>query len=306
MKKIFFLSIILLISLFIFSCSSSPEQDIKDLIPKSNEIQGWVQLDEAETFQGEALYEYINGGAEIFHEYGFREVIVQEFSDADNNSIMLEIFEMNNDEAAYGIYSFRRDKSGELYDIGNGAILSSSYMFLWKGNYYIVIYSFTPGFTEPLISFAETVTGKINESGKIPGIMSALPEEGLVPASQKLLKGPIAFSNRLSLSSRDIFNVAVSTAIAYAEYSFKNNDIELFLINYDNEPAKEEQIEKIIETGKNDESFSVLRAQDPLVLKDNNNNFITTAFSTKRLILVISKDEKLNSEFLQLVDLPEK
>jgi len=305
MKRYKTLIIILLLSGIIPSYSNTQEIDLKKLLPGNNKIKGWKKQGKTELFEGESLYEYINGGAEIFHEYGFKKVLVQEYSDRDENSIMIEIFEMNSDENSYGIYSFRRDKSGELFDIGNGAIISSSYLFFWKANIYIVIYSFTEGFKDPLFSFARFIAGKINDSGEIPKIMSYLPKTDILPASKKYIKGPIAFANQQFISRQDIFEINSSKEIALAEYVVNNINLKLFLINYTQIKNASGLIEKIKNASGNNVNYKVKEHGRQLTIKDKSNNFIEVNFLQKWIILAVSKDEKLNTEFIKNINLPE-
>ena len=41
---------------------------------------GWTPSEDARVFSGDDLFIYINGGAAIYHEYGFEEVRVSEYS----------------------------------------------------------------------------------------------------------------------------------------------------------------------------------------------------------------------------------
>lgn len=67
------------------------------------------ELDGGETtrfnvFDGNSLWGYINGGADIYLEYGFEQVLVQEISHKENN-YKIEIYRMIDMESAYGIFS---------------------------------------------------------------------------------------------------------------------------------------------------------------------------------------------------------
>jgi len=59
-----------------------------------------------ETFNGNSLWGYINGGADIYLEYGFKGLRVQEFT-LDDQVIKAEIYLMSDQESAFGIYSIK-------------------------------------------------------------------------------------------------------------------------------------------------------------------------------------------------------
>jgi hypothetical protein len=63
-----------------------------------------VTITRSDTFSGQGLYGYIDGGADLFLEYGFREVFVNEYS-FGRDKVTLEIFVMEDAPSAYGIYS---------------------------------------------------------------------------------------------------------------------------------------------------------------------------------------------------------
>jgi hypothetical protein len=66
-----------------------------------------VTIERSATYNGKALYGYIDGGAELYYEYGFRRVVVQEIA-RDSLRIHLEVFEMDSPAGASGIFSVTR------------------------------------------------------------------------------------------------------------------------------------------------------------------------------------------------------
>jgi len=78
--------------------------DISTLAPTADDLDGWTPVGDPEQYEGLDLYELINGGAEVYHEYGFRRVLAQEYGDGANRYIAVEIYEMESAAAAFGIY----------------------------------------------------------------------------------------------------------------------------------------------------------------------------------------------------------
>ncbi len=72
-------------------------------------IPGWKRQGPPERFNKEGLYGYIDGGAEIVLQYGFRELAVFKFKPAAgpaaSKELVLEIYRMASGEAAFGLYS---------------------------------------------------------------------------------------------------------------------------------------------------------------------------------------------------------
>ncbi len=63
-----------------------------------------VAIEKEAAYEGKALYGYIDGGAELYLEYGFRRAVVQDLASGGYH-IHLEVFEMISCEAAAGIFS---------------------------------------------------------------------------------------------------------------------------------------------------------------------------------------------------------
>ncbi|MBE3111603.1 MAG: hypothetical protein IMZ46_14045, partial [Acidobacteria bacterium] len=48
------------------------EGPLRAYLPADNAASGWTKDGELQEYEGEDLYTYIDGGAEIYQEYGFR------------------------------------------------------------------------------------------------------------------------------------------------------------------------------------------------------------------------------------------
>lgn len=78
---------------------------------------GWLVLNDgdyeglkvikSEEFKAEQLYNYIDGGADLFFEYGFKSVTIQDL-DINGNSFYVEYFSMGDAESAFGITALYR------------------------------------------------------------------------------------------------------------------------------------------------------------------------------------------------------
>ena len=73
---------------------------------QAGEVPG-VQIVSTERYSDQTLYGYIDGGAEIYREYGFRELVVQELR-AGEEELLVEIYRMRSPLAAFGRFSLQR------------------------------------------------------------------------------------------------------------------------------------------------------------------------------------------------------
>ena len=76
------------------------EQAVNPPLP-ADEAEGWRPSGSPTVFQGESLYEHINGGADIYYEYGFVEVALEYYGNGDKE-VSVEIYRMDDAAAAFG------------------------------------------------------------------------------------------------------------------------------------------------------------------------------------------------------------
>ncbi len=105
---------LLLIVLLLGSCSkdkgSNPDQTILDpvdLLPASGEISGWTPQGDPEEWVGEALYQPIDGEAEIHLRHGFQEAAFQDYQGSGSWAtavLTVRIFDQDTEDQARDLY----------------------------------------------------------------------------------------------------------------------------------------------------------------------------------------------------------
>jgi len=165
----------------------------ESLCPPKN-IGVWSAEGEPEVYIGDELFAYINGGAEIYHEYGFVRIAVQRYRRGDDN-VSVEIYTMEGD--AFGIYSFARSSKGHAVNLGDGATAADYYMHFWSGPDLAVITAENEfeDFREAVSEIATAIAGCLQPSGVEPGLLDQLPIEGRVTGSEVYFSGRLAFMN---------------------------------------------------------------------------------------------------------------
>ena len=73
------------------------------VVPDNNFEPGWIKSGERLIFYKNDLYGHIDGGAELFLEFGFDRLTVQKYQNGDDE-INLEIYQMTEPASALGIY----------------------------------------------------------------------------------------------------------------------------------------------------------------------------------------------------------
>lgn len=212
-------------TLFIFfglSCSgseSSKKTDLQSLLPKSGDVPGWSTSGEPLEFAGDDLWSLINGGAEIYHEYGFEKVLAQEYSDESGHSVSVELYQMTGPASAYGIYTFKSGDEGEILNLTNGGLLEDYYLNFWKDRFLVTITGFDSDreTIEGLKAIAAFIDGKIAEPGNKPSLPNVLPAEGMKELSLKYFLGNLGLFNSYSFARSDIFGFREAVKADYEQ-----------------------------------------------------------------------------------------
>jgi len=161
-------------------------------------IPGWTRTGDAETYTKDGLYGYIDGGAEIVLQYGFRELAVFKFKPAPvaegaAKELILEIYRMESGEAAFGLYSTKLEGDEERWPgINADHWISPGQGGLVKGEYMVNILA--PECADREIGeFAAALEPKIpgRETARPKG-MDWLPRAGMVLGSWRYIRGPLA------------------------------------------------------------------------------------------------------------------
>jgi hypothetical protein len=217
---------------FSYQNHGQSRKNIRKYCPESGEVQGWYSEYEPRIARGEDLYLLIDGGADIYFEYGFRDAVFHSYKTKNGNAINLEIYRMNSPESAYGIYTFKTGNTGKPVDSGNDGWMEEYYLNFWKGNFLVTLIGLDmeKETLDGLVLLASSIDAKLSISAERPEIIDILPKTGLKPNGITYLKGNLALFNQYVFDSRDVFGISEGIRGDYGDY-------DLFLLFY-NDPKE--------------------------------------------------------------------
>jgi hypothetical protein len=99
-------------------------------------VSGWNQDGPARTFGPDNLFEYVDGDANGYLIYGFT-ALQNVTCQSGAESITIDLSEMIDAEAAYGIFSARQDPRLPMVRIGMGGQIQPQHAAFCKGKYYV-------------------------------------------------------------------------------------------------------------------------------------------------------------------------
>jgi hypothetical protein len=127
-------------------------------------VPGWQQEGALRHYTADNLYQYMDGGAEGYLAYGFTQM-QGVTCESGENTLDINISEMADADAAYGMFSTNRDPAHPIEKIGMGGQVIPRRGAFAKGNYYVEITATsdadaTPAVTAYVAALAKLVEGR--------------------------------------------------------------------------------------------------------------------------------------------------
>jgi hypothetical protein len=188
--------------------------DLKAYLPSARDLPGWAPSGEPQHYVGEDLYTYIDGGAEIYQEYGFKQVLAQDYKNTAGKSLTLEIYEMKSPDAAYGVFTFKASGKGRAVAIGQAAELEDYYLNVWKGSLVLTLVGFDES-AESLAGIqavAKAADAKIPAGGARPALMGRFPDAWARANHVKYFTGVLGLFNIDAFFKGDVFKFEAGAA----------------------------------------------------------------------------------------------
>jgi hypothetical protein len=183
---------------------------------------GWQRSGGRESYGPAALYNVIDGGAELFLEMGFIDLQVQKYS-AAGAEIALEAYRMENAAAALGIYLLKCSRETALPGLNERHSGDRFQIVMLKNDHFIQINNFS-GREDllPVMIALANLSGAAVPAGAPVTELDLLPAANQVPGSALLLRGPYSLQAVYTFGAGDILLLAgkiFAAAAAYREAS---------------------------------------------------------------------------------------
>lgn len=131
---------VLSVFFFLFIAVSFSQEEILSILPDPLNMPGLQEAGEPEVYQGDYLFDMINGGADVYFEYGFEQVVSQAYTGITGKSnVKVEIYQMTSKNAAFGIMSLNAMGKQINETKGIFSVTGKGYKMMHKSNYFIMI-----------------------------------------------------------------------------------------------------------------------------------------------------------------------
>jgi hypothetical protein len=187
-------------------------------IPDAGFAPGWAKARPLRTFTGQDLFNQIDGGADIFLEFGFVRLRVQAYA-RGKVELTINAYEMESAASALGVYLMKMGQETPFPEIAARNSSEEAQMTIVKGRFFVQV----DNVGDVRASKAEAVAlanaflaGVAEESAPTP--LRLLPDEGKVPGSERLIRGPYGLQPYFTFGEGDILSLGGRVFGALAEY----------------------------------------------------------------------------------------
>ncbi|MGB7568908.1 MAG: DUF6599 family protein [Chitinivibrionales bacterium] len=171
---------------------------------------GAVALAPPEHYTSNGLYEYLDGGADIYMESGMKTCSVRRYGDPKNKNADYEVavYDMGLPVNAFGL--FRQLQEDHVRGIGTESAAQPRRISFWKSSQYAEVLdkSSKPVADSTLAFLAKAVASRMPGDTLMPAEIRLLPEAGKIPGSEQYRKS--------GFLSRSFLNNVISARYAAA------------------------------------------------------------------------------------------
>ncbi|UCC68308.1 MAG: hypothetical protein JSV79_14590, partial [Armatimonadota bacterium] len=184
------------------------------LLPKPDAVPGWTWREEPRKYSPQTLYEYIDGSADLYLAYGFKEAVVGDYfgSGEGGRWITVDIYDMGAPLHAFGIYGAERPPDVEPFAAGTQGYLSESLIAFWQDSYYVKVMLIEGKEAAAARALGKAVAEKLPRPAEMPVELRFIPTEGRIADSERYVKsGALGHKFLVEVVSAD-YKVGEATA----------------------------------------------------------------------------------------------
>jgi len=220
----------LILALVLVGCGGKPAA-LSGAFPGADAVPGWTPAGDAETFDSENLYDLVNGQAESFFAYGFEQVAVRHYENAEGTRLDVEVWQLATPADAYGLFTAQR--AGTPATIGNdGDADPGRRLAFWQDRYVAHVRARQEVNDADLQALAEAVSAALPSGGKRPALMDHLTPDGLVAHSAIFFHEEISIQSDLWLGGENLLGLSPETYGVLARYDVGGAMARLLLVQY--------------------------------------------------------------------------
>ncbi len=213
------MSAILAAAIWLLLSPAAPGAGGAAFLPPDGFLDGWSRQEATRVFPGAELYGHIDGGAELFLEFGFEDLTLQRYRRGEDKFVV-EVYRMADPAAALGIYLMKCGRETPAPGFPERNTAGRYQLEFVKGSHYVLVTS-ESGKAElqpALLEFGRFVAAALpSSSGEV--LPDLLPREGRVEGTLRLIRGPYSLQTVAgSLGDGDLLQLGGKITAVACDY----------------------------------------------------------------------------------------
>ncbi len=212
-----------------------------DLLPPSGFLQTWDKAAPGRVFAAADLYGFIDGGAELYLEFGFEQLAVQRYRlrakpampAGAQGQVQLEIYRMTDPAAATGIYLANCGKETPDPSFRERHTISPFQLRFKRDRYYVIVNNLDGDKRNvpQMLEFGRYVASKLPPDAAVEALKT-LPQANLAKDSLRLIRGPYALQAIYTLGEGDVLQLGRKVTAVAGSYETPGGRYTLILADY--------------------------------------------------------------------------
>ena len=196
------------------------------------QIGEWRAVEQDASYDRATLYDYMNGGAEVYLSFDYQRVCVRRFLGPENNEIALDVYDMGSSAEAFGVFSVSIEDPE--VGIGQGSEFGAGLLKFWKDKYFVSIVNLgvDESADQMLLEVGKVVDAAIETTGPEPELLRLLPRGGLNERQSSFFHSNVILNNRFFIAAENVLKLTDETNCVFGEYGAVGDAGSLLIVQY--------------------------------------------------------------------------
>jgi hypothetical protein len=201
------------------------------------QVGQWKRAHEPARYDRKSLFDYIDGGAELYLAFGFQQAIAFEYLADKDDEIKVDVFDMGSARGAFGVFAHGRESVAA--EVGQGSDYGGGLLTFWKHRWFVSVlgYPETEAKRRAVYDLAGRIAALITDTGELPEIVAALPKPGLIEASVRPFYHHLLQNDYLTISHDNPLGIGGESEAVLARYTRSGERHILMMVDYPTESA---------------------------------------------------------------------
>jgi hypothetical protein len=218
----------------------------ENMLHLPQEVLGWKTDGRDKVFTRQTIFDYMDGGGEIYLAYDFQRLLAREYARDNAPRIVAEVYQMASSRDAYGV--FTHDRDGQPVAVGQMGLYSAGLLRFWKDTFFVRLQAEdeTPEVKTALMTLGNRVVLGIPQNGKKPSLLATLPPQGLIELSVHYFHTAVSLNVHYFLDDSNLLNLNSRTEAILARYQQGSDKPHLLIVRYPRPGDAKEAFEQFI------------------------------------------------------------